>query len=82
MSIADAVRHLQRGEWERAHQLVQDDESPNACWAHAIVHLQEGDLENARYWFRQAGRGFSKDVAGELAALARAVAAPSVGERR
>jgi len=73
MSIAAAVRHLQRGEWQRAHELVQDDESVQGSWAHAIVHLQEGDTANARYWFARAGRSFSSDVAEELAALARAV---------
>lgn len=74
MSIAKAVRHLEQGEWKQAHELVQDDESPNACWAHGIVHLQEGDIENARYWFAQARRRFSTDVSAELAALAAAVA--------
>jgi hypothetical protein len=72
MSIANAVRHLQQGEWEKAHELVQEDESPNACWAHGIVHLQEGDLDNARYWFARASRPFSTDIAAELAALAKA----------
>jgi Tfp pilus assembly protein PilF len=57
-SIARAVRHLQNGEWEKAHELVQDDESPLACWVHGVVHLQEGDLDNARYWYRRAKRAF------------------------
>jgi len=74
MSIAKAVQYLQQGEWERAHALVQDDATRAACWAHGIVHLQEGDTENARYWFARAKRPFSGDVASELAALSAATA--------
>jgi hypothetical protein len=72
--LQTAVAHLQRREWEEAHRIVQDDESSAmSCWAHGIVHLQEGDVENARYWFNRAKRPFSKDVAAQLAALAAAV---------
>ena len=72
--LRTAVLHLQAGEWEEAHSIVQEDESsPMSCWAHGIVHLQEGDVENARYWFNRAKRPFSKDVAAQLVALATAV---------
>jgi hypothetical protein len=28
-----------------------------ACaWVHAHLHRAEGDLSNARYWYRQAGK--------------------------
>jgi len=75
VSLDAAVRHLRQGDWERAHLLVQDDESPLGCWAHAIVHLREGDTANARYWFERARREFSSDVDGELDALTKAVQA-------
>lgn len=52
---------------------MHGDESPTACWAHAVVHLQEGDVDNARYWFGRAGRTFSKDAAAELGALTTVV---------
>ena len=29
-----------------------------AAWLHGIVHTLEGDLENARYWYRRARRAF------------------------
>ena len=35
----------------------------------------EGDLPNARYWYRKAGRDFSEDVAAEIAALSALLAA-------
>ena len=54
--LIQAQAHLEAGEWEAAHNIVQEDESNLASWMHAIVHLQEGDTSNARYWFRRAGR--------------------------
>jgi Tfp pilus assembly protein PilF len=52
-----AVDFLEKGEWQAAHEIVQkDEESALSCWAHGIVHLMEGDLSNARYWYRRAGR--------------------------
>ena len=48
--IVKAVRHLEAGEWKAAHEIVQKDASSLGCWAHGIVHLVEGDLDNAKYW--------------------------------
>jgi len=46
-----------RGNWERAHALAQQDESsPRSAWVHAYLHRKEGDLSNAAYWYRRAGR--------------------------
>lgn len=65
-----ALAHLERGEWQAAHEIVQrDEESALACWAHGIVHLMEGDLANARYWYGLSKRPMSTDVAAELAAF-------------
>ena len=77
MPIGTAIRHLKNGDWEKAHVIVQEDESALACWAHGIVHLMEGDNGNARYWYRRASRPFPKngDVDGELVAIAAAVKA-------
>ena len=57
--LQKALAHLEAGDWQAAHEIVQrDEESPLACWAHGIVHLMEGDLPNARYWYAQAKRAF------------------------
>jgi hypothetical protein len=67
-----AVALLAQGDWQAAHRIVQDDEeSPLSCWAHGIVHLMEGDVPNARYWYRLAGRALRDDVViqDEIAAL-------------
>jgi len=56
--LARAVAHLLSREWQAAHEIVQHDKSKLAAWLHGIVHTLEGDLENARYWYRRAGRAF------------------------
>jgi hypothetical protein len=45
-----------KGDWEKAHKIVQDDESREAAWVHAYLHRVEGDLPNARYWYRTADK--------------------------
>ncbi len=46
-----------RGDWDRAHGCAQDGEGQGDCdWVHAYLHRVEGDLGNAGYWYRQAGR--------------------------
>jgi hypothetical protein len=45
-----------KGDWNRAHQLVQDDNGRDAAWVHAYLHRVEGDLGNAGYWYRRADR--------------------------
>jgi hypothetical protein len=55
-NLRDAVELLEGGDWQGAHLIVQDDESRLGCWAHGVVHMMEGDLDNADYWYRRAGR--------------------------
>ena len=50
-----------KGDWDRAHKIVQDDASADAAWVHAYLHRVEGDLGNAAYWYRQAGQPVAKD---------------------
>ena len=74
MSLRVALGHLERGDWQKAHAIAQNDDSALGAWLHAIVHVQEGDLDNARYWFGQARRPFSPDIQSELSAFTRAIA--------
>ena len=70
--LSKAVAHMEAGDWHAAHEIVQrDEDSPLACWAHGIVHIMEGDLPNARYWYAQAKRTFPSKpaAAGEIRAL-------------
>lgn len=56
--IEQVVEHLRTGRWEAAHREVQRDASPLGAWLHGIVHLQEGDLEDAEYWYGLANQHF------------------------
>ncbi len=47
--------------WEQAHRIVQDDAGRDAAWVHAYLHRVEGDLGNAGYWYRQAGKPVATD---------------------
>ncbi len=68
-SLQTALDYLEEGDWQAAHKIVQSDDSPTGCWLHGIVHVLEGDLDNARYWYGRARRAFSSDTASEIAAL-------------
>jgi hypothetical protein len=51
-----------QGDWDRAHACAQVDEAdPSAAWVHAYLHRQEGDLANAAYWYRRAGRPMARE---------------------
>ncbi len=45
-----------KGDWQQAHRLAQAAGDAGAAWVHAHLHRIEGDLGNAGYWYRQAGR--------------------------
>jgi hypothetical protein len=83
-TLVQAVRHLEAGDWQAAHEIVQKDASALGCWAHGIVHLLEGDLPNAQYWYRRARRTFPHlDNAGaEIAALKDSLRGPPPPARR
>jgi hypothetical protein len=48
--------HDAKGDWEKAHTLVQDSNTKDAAWVHAYLHRKEGDNSNALYWYRRAGK--------------------------
>jgi hypothetical protein len=50
-----------KGDWNKAHNIVQDEESGDAAWVHAYLHRVEGDLGNAGYWYRRASKPVATD---------------------
>ena len=65
-----------KGEWDHAHQILQDEPGEDGSWVHAYLHRVEGDLGNARYWYRRAGVAAAS---GELAAERLQLAAALLG---
>jgi hypothetical protein len=45
-----------RGDWQTAHEHAQAQDDVVGAWVHAYLHRKEGDLANAGYWYRRAGR--------------------------
>ena len=79
--LARAVAHLATRDWQAAHEIVQHDESTVAAWLHGIVHTLEGDLDNARYWYRRAKRHFpgAEAVEREIAEARQAIDRSATG---
>jgi len=71
-----ALWHETQGNWERAHELAQEDTGRNGAWVHAYLHRREGDTMNAGYWYSRAGRtAATGDLDAERAAMVRALLA-------
>jgi hypothetical protein len=67
-----AVELALAGDWDAAHELVQQYEADvTAAWIHAVLHKMEGGLGNARHWYRRADR--MDRVAGEPCAELAAI---------
>ena len=45
-----------KGDWNKAHELIQDLSDKNSALIHAYLHRKEGDSFNADYWYRRAGK--------------------------
>jgi hypothetical protein len=61
-----------KDDWDKAHKIVMDESGLDCAWVHAYLHRREGDLENARYWYGQAGKpAASVPLPEEWAAIAR-----------
>jgi hypothetical protein len=51
-----ALWWAKKDDWHKAHAAVMDETDKACAWVHAHLHRVEGDLDNARYWYRRAGR--------------------------
>ena len=70
--LTHAIDLALAGDWDGAHEIVQQDESDQAaCWIHAVLHKIEGDAMNSRYWYRRTKHAYEdyKDAKVELAAI-------------
>lgn len=74
-----ALWWLKKGDWDKAHKIVMDEEGREAAWVHAHLHRIEGDADNAAYWYRQARKPVA---AGSLDEEWDAMVAALLGEAR
>ena len=49
-----------KGEWARAHSLVDELETAEGMAVHAYLHRKEGVTWNADYWYNRAGMKFRR----------------------
>ncbi len=71
-----------KGNWAQAHRLVNDLTTADAMAVHAYLHRKEGDLSNAGYWYRRAGRQFARPtLEAEWSALAEGLLRPAADEK-
>lgn len=59
---ADLPSHLKAlwydgtGDWKAAHDLIDQLTDPRSAHIHAYLHRKEGDIWNADYWYKRAGK--------------------------
>ena len=49
-----------KGDWARAHALVDELKTVDGMAVHAYLHRKEGSASNADYWYGRAGRGYHR----------------------
>jgi hypothetical protein len=75
-NLLRAIELALAGQWDLAHQIVQQYEDATAAWIHAVLHKIEGDQDNSRYWYRRAGKTehFADEPEAELAEIRKETA--------
>ena len=51
-----------KGDWARAHSLVDELETADGMAVHAYLHRKEGQASNADYWYSRSGRRFHRSA--------------------
>lgn len=69
--LKQAVVLALKGDWDASHVIVQDYNTHDACWIHAVLHKIEGDAWNSRYWYARTSKQYEDyaDTTEELKAI-------------
>lgn len=54
--VLSALWYDAKGDWNKAHDLINDLTDRDSAHIHAYLHRKEGDAGNARYWYSRAGQ--------------------------
>lgn len=49
-----------KGDWQKAHSLVDSLDTKEGMAVHAYLHRKEGEEWNANYWYTRAGRNYHR----------------------
>lgn len=81
--LRQTLNLMQAGRWNEAHDRIQHDDTLLAAWLHGLLHLQEGDLEDAENWYNRAARHFRSrgNLQEELALFEAALPGPADQEQ-
>ena len=52
--LLNALEMEKKGDWDTAHQIIQEMDYQLAYWIHAYLHRKEPDIANASYWYSRA----------------------------
>jgi hypothetical protein len=70
-----------KGDWTRAHSLVDELESQDGMAVHAYLHRKGGQTDNAEYWYARAGRHYHRtDLTAEWQSLTESLL-PSIAKK-
>lgn len=56
--LNQAIAFAINNSWDASHKIVQDLNSRQADWIHAVLHKIEGDEFNSRYWYQRAQQSY------------------------
>jgi hypothetical protein len=56
--LNQAITFAINNSWDASHKIVQDLNSKQAYWIHAVLHKIEGDESNSRYWYQRAQQSY------------------------
>lgn len=70
-----------KGDWARAHGLVDELETADGMAVHAYLHRKEGADWNAEYWYQRAGKSYYRPaLEAEWEALVEELAGQGQGD--
>lgn len=57
----EALDLVSQGDWEGAHQRTQRIHDELSSQIHGYLHREEGDLNNASYWYSRTGQDIANN---------------------